>query len=137
MRVLIVYYSRSGKVKEMAEKAAVSRGADIVEIKDTVKRGGPVGFIKSGYQAARKKSIPIARIDTDIAAYERVVVCSPVWAGTMASPIRAFLEKFKYQINEAEYMLMHASRKNNYDEVFDEMDRILGKTAVRRTSLYR
>ena len=137
MRVLFVYYSRSGKVKTTAGKLAASRGADIIEIKDTVNRRGPIGYVKSGYQATKKKSTPIGRIDTDIASYDRVVVCGPVWAGSLSSPVRTFLEKYKDQIKEVEYVLMHASREKNYDQVFEEMDRLIGKTAVMRTSLYR
>ncbi|MDP4109009.1 MAG: flavodoxin [Bacillota bacterium] len=137
MRVLVVYYSRSGNVKKTAEKAAASRNADLLEIKDTVNRKGPVGYIKSGYHAVKKKSTPIGRIDTDISSYDRVVICGPVWAGTMASPVRTFLQKYKSQIREAEYMLLHASKDNNYDGIFEEMDVILGKTAVMRTSLSR
>jgi len=137
MRMLIVYYSRSGKVKKMAEKSALSRGADLLEIKDTVRRKGPVGYMKAGYQAMKKRSTPIARIDADISSYDKIIICGPVWAGSIACPIRTFLNKYKDQIKEVEYILMHASKDNHYDEIFEEMDRILGKSAVMRTSIYR
>lgn len=124
---LIVYFSKTGNVKEMAGELAVKRNTDIFEIDDLVNREGFCGFAKSGYQALRKKSTPIARINIDLSKYTTAIVCGPIWAGNMTPPIRTFLKDYSGNFKNIEYVIMHADKKNDYENIFKEMDEITGK----------
>lgn len=127
MKTLVVYYSRTGKVKKAALSLANELNADICEIEDNDPRKGIFGFIRSGRQAAKNELADIKPIKGDMKDYELVALCSPIWAGKISSPARAFLNKYKSDINLISYLLMHGA-KNEYTEVMDEMDAILGKT---------
>lgn len=124
---VIAYYSKTGNVKEMAGELAINRNADIIEIDDLVNREGFWGFAKSGYQALRKKSTPIAHINIDLSKYTTAIVCGPVWAGNIAPPIRTFLKDYAGKFEKIEYILMHADKKNKYETLFKEMDAVTGK----------
>ena len=54
MRVLVVYYSRTGNTRFVAEAVAQSLEADIEEIKDGKNRMGIFGFLRCGYEAIFK-----------------------------------------------------------------------------------
>jgi flavodoxin len=127
VKTLVVYYSRTGKVKKAALSLAKELNADICEIEDNESRKGIFGFIKSGRQAVKNKLADIKPIKGDLKDYELVVLCSQVWAGKISSPARAFLNEYKSDINFISYLLMHGA-KTEYIEVMDEMDAIVGKT---------
>ena len=128
MKTLIVYYSRTGKVKKAAESALrLYEDAEILEIKDPVKRNGILGALKCGYHAVTKQVIPLVPIEQDLSSYDKIVLCAPVWAGNIASPARSFLINCGPQINSIEYIIMHASEKENYEPILDEMDELCKK----------
>ena len=54
MKVLVVYYSRTGNTRFVAEAIAQSLEADIEEIKDGKNRMGVFGFLRRGYEAIFK-----------------------------------------------------------------------------------
>jgi len=62
MRSLVVYYSRRGNTRFVAEKISQEIGADIEEIIDKKKRKGLLGFILSGYDATRGRVTKIAEM---------------------------------------------------------------------------
>ncbi|MDF2612414.1 MAG: hypothetical protein K0S71_200 [Clostridia bacterium] len=132
---LVVYYSRKGHVKKAAVNYAAKKGYEIMEIKDLVNHSGILGFIKAGYAASRKKCTPIQKINANIGSYDRVIVFSPIWAGSMASPIRTFLRDYGSKAKELEYVIMRADKKNDYKSTFAEMDAVANKKHVAAASL--
>jgi flavodoxin len=90
-KVLVVYYSRSGYTRRIASEIAARCGADLDEIRDTVKRAGFWGYWRSGREALRKELPAIATATKDPAAYDVVAIGTPVWAGSIASPVRSWL----------------------------------------------
>jgi flavodoxin len=91
MKALVVYYSRTGTTKKVAEKIAKELSADIEEIVDLKRRNGPIGFLSGGKDAATKKLTEIKTLEKDPEEYDLVVIGSPVWAGTMAPAIRTYI----------------------------------------------
>jgi flavodoxin len=95
MKTLIIYYSRTGVTKKLAEKLADVFAADIEEIKDPTDRSGLKGYFNCGREAVLKKLALIDPIVHDLKKYDLVLVGTPVWAMTISSPVRAFLENYK------------------------------------------
>ena len=132
MNTLVVYYSRSGKVKEEAISQAKEINADTAEIVCRTCYKGVFGFVKAGYHSVRKHCPVIEPID--IKSYEKIIICGPVWAGTVASPIRSFLTNFKGFFPSLEYIIMHEG-PDKYENVTAEMDSICGKKNTPTKSL--
>jgi hypothetical protein len=55
MKTLVVYYSRTGNAKFVAETAAKELGADVEEIVDRKSRAGPLGWVSAGKAGSRGK----------------------------------------------------------------------------------
>lgn len=53
--ILVVYYSRTGATRKVAEYITKQLGADMEEIIDMKKRSGIWGFLIGGRDALRKK----------------------------------------------------------------------------------
>ena len=93
-RVLVVCYSRGGTTRRVAEQLAESLEADLDEIEEADGRSGGFGYVRSALEALAK-GLPTIRTRRDPSDYDQVIIGTPVWAGTMASPIRSYL--FRHQ----------------------------------------
>ena len=88
---IIIYFSRTGNTKKVAELVADALSCELKEIKPLNSYKGFFGWLKAGYQAVRLKNPVIKPIEVDLNDYEIVIVGTPVWAGNISSPIRTFL----------------------------------------------
>ena len=95
MKVLMVYYSRTGitrKTTETIAEALRQAGVD-VEVEEIVEgrdRSGFMGWLRSGGDAMRKRKAPIEPVKADVAGFDLVAVGTPVWAWTAAPPACTF-----------------------------------------------
>lgn len=81
MKTLVIFYSYTGKTRELASKKAVELGADIIEVKETKKRGKINAYVVGCFQAMKQKKATIEPIDTDLNTYEKIIIMMPIWAG--------------------------------------------------------
>jgi len=93
LKSLVVYYSRTGNARFVAETIAAEIGADIEEVIDLKKRSGAFGFLSGGFAARRGKETEIAPTKKSPAGYDLVIVGTPVWAGRPTPAIRTYLKK--------------------------------------------
>ena len=91
MSSLVVYYSRSGKTKVVAEKIAEVLNADNEEIVDLKDRKGWIGFLKSGFDATIGRETRIAEMKKSITNYDLVVMGTPIWNSRPTPAIRTFI----------------------------------------------
>lgn len=90
--VLVVYYSRSGTTETVARALADRLGAERDRITSSTSYAGTGGYMRGIWHALRGVSPPIQwRLNP--ARYRVVVVCSPVWAGKLAGPVRTYLQQ--------------------------------------------
>ena len=87
---LVVYYSRTGNTKKLAENISKKLKCDIDEIKYLKQKKGIIGLIKAGHEAIRKAK-PKIKIQKDPSKYDQVIIGTPVWTSNMASPVRSYL----------------------------------------------
>jgi len=94
MKALVVYMSRTGRCRQIATELAaeLGEGAKIEEIEDLAKHSGVVGWLRAGRDSFTGKETPIGPASEDPAAYDVTVIGTPIWAGTMASPVKAYLK---------------------------------------------
>ena len=65
MKALVVYFSRTGGTKKVAEAISNILSCDIEEIVDTKDRTGLLGYIRSGRQAMKKKLTAIKNTEKE------------------------------------------------------------------------
>lgn len=93
MKTLVIYYSRTGNAKFMAETIAAELGADIEEVIDLKNRQGKLSFMPAGRDAMRGKETEIAQPKRTPTNNDLVIVGQPVWAGSPTPAIRTYVNK--------------------------------------------
>jgi flavodoxin len=93
MKSLVVYYSRTGNTKFVAEKVALELEADIEEVVDLKNRSGWFGFLKAGFDATLGRETKIGEISKSPRDFDLVVVGTPVWNSRPSSAIRTYLKR--------------------------------------------
>lgn len=91
MNYKVVYFTRTGTSKRIAEKIANKLSCDIIEITDDINWKGIIGFIKGGYYASKNKDVDI-KMSKKIETFDELVVVSPLWAGNVVPAIKVFLK---------------------------------------------
>ncbi len=96
MRALIVFYSRTGTTRKLAKALdGVINSCDTEELVCPQMKTGLVGYLKAGHQTFKKLKPEIEPIKHSPEQYDIVVVGTPVWIGTMSSPVRSYLSRYK------------------------------------------
>jgi flavodoxin len=93
MKTLVIYYSRTGKTKFVAEKVAAKLKAEIEEVVDLKSRSGRFGFLKAGYDATRGNETEIEETKKSASDFEIIVIGTPVWNSRPASAISTYLKR--------------------------------------------
>ena len=122
---LVVYFSRMGYTKKRALEAADRTGAEIYEVRAAERTSGTLGFWWCCRYGMHRWAMPIEDIGVQLAKYDHVTVCSPVWVFNLCAPMREFCKKASGKIRSADYILVH-HQKSLYANAADEMDRLLG-----------
>ena len=93
MKSLVVYYSRTGNTRFVAEKIAEKLGADIEEIVDKKKRSGMIGWLRAGRDATREKETEIEQTKYSPSDYDLIILGAPVWNKRVPPAMRTYLNK--------------------------------------------
>jgi len=96
MKTIVVFYSRTGNTKFVAEQIASELGAEIEEVVDLKNREGKMGWLSAGRDATGNKETQIGETEKNLDTYELVVVGTPVWAWGPSAAIRTFLSKHSF-----------------------------------------
>ena len=91
MAYKVVFYSRSGYSRKIAEQLATGLGCECLEITDGRDWRGMVGLIRAGYYSSTGKDVTIT-VHGSILPDDDVIAVSPVWAGKVMPAIRMFLK---------------------------------------------
>ena len=111
MKSLVVYYSRSGNARFVAQTIAAEVGSDIEEVIDLKKRIGALGFLSGGFDARRGKETKIAPTTKSPSNYELIIVGTPVWAGRATPAITTYLKKNDLSGKKAAVFLTQGGKK--------------------------
>ncbi len=93
MNVVVVYQSRFGTTRTVATALAQEPEAEAPEIRAVRE----CGFLGMGFRSIFDIRMPIRPIDLDFRGVDQIIVCSPIWAGQPANPVRTFLREAKIE----------------------------------------
>jgi len=132
-RILVVYYSRTGITRKVAQELAKILDCDCDEIIDTVDRAGVKGYMISGRDAMLKNLTKLEPAKKDPSKYDLVVVGTPIWAGKISAPLRTYLAGNKSNLKKLAFFCTQGG--SGADKACEEMERAFGKLPVAKLAL--
>jgi len=133
VKTLVVFYSRSGTTKWVAQEVARALNADVDEVIDKKPRKGILGFLIAGYDATKGKTTEI-EFEKDPSGYDLVVIGTPVWNGRVTPAIRTYLLQNRGKIGNAAFFCTCAGRGG---KCLEQMGEILGRRPVLSKALVK
>ena len=114
MKILIVYYSLTGNTRLMADIIRQTLNLDetaMLEIKPVkdFAAGKFSTYMWGGFQAKMSSTPELQPYDLDVGQYDLIFLGTPVWAWTLAPPVRSFVEKEAAKLKTAKLALFACS----------------------------
>jgi flavodoxin len=127
-KVLLVFYSRSGHARAIAQALGDCVSCDVEEIADQTDRRGWRGYLRSGFEAAFHRRARLSPIRVDPADYDLVIVGGPVWNASVSAPVRTFLELHSGKLRRVAFFVSYGGMGSR--RVFRQMGRLAGTRAL-------
>ncbi len=125
MKVLIVYYSRTGYTRRVAEQLGALLQATLCPITEARSRLGFFGYQRCLIQAAFSLEAPIEAIAVDPAQFDLVVLGTPIWGWHLSSPVRTFARRHAVAIRRCAFFCSMGG--SGVEGVFAELERCVGR----------
>lgn len=126
MSTLIVCFSRSGHTRQVALHLSKRLSATCEELIDRQSYKGLTGFLRGGYSAYRKKTGRIMPLRHNPVVFERVIICTPVWASGLPPAIRTFAQQYATKLTQTAYVAL-CGDSNNGKKALAQLTEIAGK----------
>ncbi len=124
-RILIVYYSRTGYTRRVAEELAALADAELQPITEDRSRMGIAGFFRSATEAYLVRPAKINPSQHTPENYDLVIFGTPVWAGRISSPMLGYLKTYKPQVDR--YAVFCTVGGSDGAVALDQFAEIIGK----------
>ena len=110
MNKLFIYYSLTSN-GDMVADSFKKKGYDIRKVISKKKYPKSKFFMimTGGYRATFDKRDKLVNFDTDISAYDKIVIGSPVWADKLCSPINTVLDTLDLKGKDVSFALYSGS----------------------------
>jgi len=131
-RALIVYHSRTGHTRRVAQALARRLEADIEEIKIVQPMAGWLGYAMCAIESLAELTPALRPMQRDPADYALVLIGTPVWFWNVASPVRSWLGAHRLQRRVAFFCTMGGSGAGR---AFSTMSTLVGHEPVATMAL--
>jgi len=113
MKTAVVFYSCDGNSAFVAEQIKAQLSADLVrlEIADEKRSVGFAKYFWGGFQAITGKKPALKPRDFDPAAYDLIILGTPVWAGSPSPAMRSFLSETRLSGKKLALFVCHGGGK--------------------------
>ena len=121
MKYKVVFFTRTGTSKRVAEKISDRLSCEAVQISDNMNWKGFLGFIKAGFYSSTNRNVKIDIPENLFDAVDDYIVVTPLWAGGIAPAIRALLRTIP---KEKVHLVVtsdgsHLKDRSGYKSVYD------------------
>lgn len=128
MRPLIIYYSRTGTTRKLVHAISERYPADLYELKDKTFRKGVFGYIRSIFDAVKRRETVIARPRHVPSRYPLVILAMPVWAGTLPPAMRTYILRHLKNPGRVAFITTHGGK--GQEKIFGELESLTGQKPV-------
>ena len=109
---IVVYYSRSGKTRIVANALKDQLSCEVAEIKSTVERSEFWGVITCVLDSLLDRDDEMEPFNKDLKVYNPIIIAAPIWIGKLSSPARTLIQQKQSELKEKEvYVIITYSGK--------------------------
>lgn len=127
VKILVVFFSKTGNTKQVAESISKSFNCDIEEIKEKESRKGIFKNIIEIKDAILGNKTTICKTEKDPSKYDVVIIGTPVWASHITPAIRTYISENKDKIKCTAFFNTHGAEKPREIKAFKDVESITGK----------
>ena len=127
-KILVVYYTRTGVSKLVAETIKDKLNCDIEEIVELKNRMGALQYILAGKDALKGNTTEIKPMTKNPSDYDLVIIGGPVWASHTVPAIRTYIEKYKNDFKEVAFFATQGG--SGGEKTLSDMETVSNKTPV-------
>jgi flavodoxin len=118
MNYLVVYYSRTGNNRTIAESIANRLSADIDEIIDKKNRQGRLNWLRAGRDSRAGKLTEI-EYQKNPQDYDTIIIGAPIWAWSPIPPLRTYLQEVDLKGKRIAFFI--CSKSEAYKDMFSRL----------------
>jgi len=120
MKTAVVFFSLKGNSSFVAEEIKNKLNADLIQlhVKDEKKRWGLFEFLWCCGLMSSGKKTPLKPYTFDPSSYDLIIIGTPVWASSPATPIKTFISEAGITGKKVALFVCHAGGKGNALEKF-------------------
>lgn len=136
-KTLIIFFSRTGRTRRLAQRLAQLLGADIEELECPRYRLGLFGwwrYLRAGFNSVQGNVPPIKDLQKNPADYDRILLGTPIWTSYPSLPMRAFLRDTPELPASVAAFLTYGGQSEP-DKAFDMMAEMLGQPIDHRLAI--
>jgi menaquinone-dependent protoporphyrinogen IX oxidase len=104
-RVLVVYYSRTGRTRRAVQALARMVDCDLDELTEVADRGGVRGYLSAAMAGMLGRKAVLKGERRDPSSYDLVVLATPVWSGAISPAMRTYLEQHATVLPEVAFLI--------------------------------
>jgi protein involved in ribonucleotide reduction len=91
MTYAVIYFSRTGTSRRIAEKIAKKLSVEPVEVTDNMDWDGTLGYMRAARYAMQNKDVTV-QTRGQIGTVDEYIVITPMWCGKITPAIRILLQ---------------------------------------------
>jgi flavodoxin len=126
--VLVCYYSMTGNTRRLAQEIQRATGAGLEEIREPRPRHGFSGVVRALFDAVTKRQPALMDVQHDPASVDLLVLGGPIWAGRLASPVRAYATRFGKKAPRLAFFCTEGSE--GAEAAFAELEALTGHAGL-------
>ncbi len=121
-KILLAYYSMSGKTRMVADELAATIDADCEAIREPHPRHGTSGLVRALFDAMTRRDATIEPPRRDPASYDLLILGGPIWAGRLASPVRTYALQMATRMKKVAFLCTQGGR--GAEHAFAELEKL-------------
>lgn len=133
MKILVVYYSRTGNTKKLAEAIIAKLACDSEELIDKQKRSGIIGYMKSGRQTMKDQTTELEPLKHEPGQYDLIVIGTPIWVYDVSVPVRTFIQQNRLRLKKVAFFCTQGGEGDQ--QAFGEMASLCQKVPIATLSV--
>jgi flavodoxin len=132
-RALVVYFSRDGHTRHIAQEIAQAYSADLEQIRTLGNRRGLLGYVRCALEALLGIEPALHRDMQRLERYGLVIIGTPIWFWNIASPVRAWVARHRAELPRVALFCTYGG--SGATKVFADLERLCGGRAVATLAL--